>query len=395
MATLATDPFNRSNGDLTGDSGWIAFGTHDSLKISSNAVVRDVDPSANAYDGGIAWADDQWAECTVSSLSGAVDNGGGVMVRAQAGATTCYIAVVSGDGTVSVGKYVAGAYTHLATTAGVFFGGERVRLEAVGGTLRVYYNGLQLGSDISDSSIASGGRPGLIVKGAVGHALDAFAAGDFSALSNAVRTTLASDSFTRADSANLGTNWVVGPLPMKLASNQCVPTSTGEDEYQVYDDGTFVFPTDQWAEATMFVVGGGAGTGPCLVLRGPDAFHGANFYRWAVAPLGSNAIDLTKSVSGVVTSIATINVAWVSGDVLRVEAEGSTLRTYRNGVLVDTHTDTSVVSGRPGVGYSSVNTSAAIDDWSAGSLVSGPPPGPVTAPGSGGAAGRGGLMSVS
>jgi hypothetical protein len=71
----------------------------------------------------------------------------------------------------------------------------------------------------------------------------------------------------------------------------------------------------------------------------------------------------------------------VSGDVIRCEAEGTTIRVLKNGSLVTSWTDTAHASGQPGMtAYGS--TSASADDFEAGDLPAASGPTPITGTGS-------------
>ncbi len=57
----------------------------------------------------------------------------------------------------------------------------------------------------------------------------------------------------------------------------------------------------------------------------------------------------------------------MAGDVLRAEANGTTLRLYRNNVLVLATTDATIASGRAGITiYATTIADVELDDFSAG-----------------------------
>ncbi|NIP34094.1 MAG: hypothetical protein GWN18_04040, partial [Thermoplasmata archaeon] len=51
---------------------------------------------------------------------------------------------------------------------------------------------------------------------------------------------------------------------------------------------------------------------------------------------------------------------------IRIEAEGTTIRCKKNGTTVITVTDTSLAHGAPGIGTFFTNPSFRLDDWSGG-----------------------------
>ena len=59
----------------------------------------------------------------------------------------------------------------------------------------------------------------------------------------------------------------------------------------------------------------------------------------------------------------------MAGDVLRAEAEGTTLRLYRNNILVLAATDATIASGRAGITiYAATIADVELDDFSAGNF---------------------------
>jgi hypothetical protein len=80
-------------------------------------------------------------------------------------------------------------------------------------------------------------------------------------------------------------------------------------------------------------------------------------------------------VNGTFTSLGTTADAWNPGDVLRVEAQGTTIRLKRNGVTLITATDSAITSGNWGIAYSSTPASGSISSFAGGNFAGvGPPP---------------------
>ncbi len=71
--------------------------------------------------------------------------------------------------------------------------------------------------------------------------------------------------------------------------------------------------------------------------------------------------------AGVLTELAVEkSMVWVAGDVLRAETDGTTLRLYRNNVLVLATTDATNASGRAGITiYAATIADVELDDFSA------------------------------
>lgn len=74
--------------------------------------------------------------------------------------------------------------------------------------------------------------------------------------------------------------------------------------------------------------------------------------------------------AGVGRQLAAENsTVWVAGDVLRAEANGTTVRLYRNNVLVLATTDATIASGRAGITiYAATIADVELDDFSVGNF---------------------------
>lgn len=188
MSTLATDDFNRANAGTLGASYTRPTGVSagNEMGVVGNQVVPTDGTATAVYTGdhGAYWNDisapaDQWASMAVTTGGTAGGEIGiGLLLRQALAADTYYRIVVSADG-VSVAKTVGSTYSLVWTRAITWVNGDVLRAEMQGTTLRVYRNGVQLGSDTSDPSIASG-QPGVFysstASGAVG---DDWNAGNF------------------------------------------------------------------------------------------------------------------------------------------------------------------------------------------------------------------------
>lgn len=167
---------------------------------------------------------------------------------------------------------------------------------------------------------------------------------------------LATDNFTRADSTGLGANWTVvtseGSFDIHLNKALCHDKTV--DSCEFYNG--VVWPNDQYAEITVAGIQSpgqlGAGLG-CLVRASASA---QTYYR-AFATGSGGQFQLKKRIAGVGTTLATAAGSVVLGDVIRLEAIGTTLNVYKNGVLViGPVTDASIASGNAGIHYSSADT---------------------------------------
>lgn len=178
---------------------------------------------------------------------------------------------------------------------------------------------------------------------------------------------LAQDTFSAADGTALQSHnpaWTVragafaihsGAVHASAAATECAAAFTGA-----------AWPSDQYAECTITAAGSGLiAAGPAVRVSASGALDYYGYY-------GSGA----ASSSGI---FAVIAGAWIDlsgalpgalavGDVLRLEARGTTLTAKKNGLTVWSGSDARISGGAAGLcGYGS-STSLRMDGWSAGNL---------------------------
>lgn len=183
-----------------------------------------------------------------------------------------------------------------------------------------------------------------------------------------------SDDFNRADSTDLGANWdsgyggegalqivsqrVRGQAAPPLGSIETTPVGVANDQY---------------GQATIATLTGAPRIALEVLLRfgAPGTFSGYVFE----AALTGDRSAIYRFDAGVDTLLIAEGVTvWGPSDILRGEAEGSTLRLKRNGTTLLTTTDATYASGRTGLrifydtGASLAN--GEFDDFSMGDLTS-------------------------
>ncbi|MFE4697272.1 hypothetical protein ACFRIC_09280 [Streptomyces sp. NPDC056738] len=173
--------------------------------------------------------------------------------------------------------------------------------------------------------------------------------------------TTFTDSFGRADSSNLGPDWVEVSGDWAIISGQLSPGSAG---------GTIILraagamaSNDHFAQVTIAAT---TAASHGLWIRGNSNI--SNGYLWRN---DGSAWALFSVVGGSFTVIGTYAVAAAAGDVAKVQAVGSTITAYVNGTLRVSVVDTSVTSGTS-VGLRGESTSALrYDDFSAADVSAG------------------------
>jgi hypothetical protein len=185
--------------------------------------------------------------------------------------------------------------------------------------------------------------------------------------------SLNSDSFTRANSGNLGGNWTaesgaISGSPMSIVSNAATPSSGTNNSASFWSANSFT--ANQWAECIVNGTSNSSGVAG-VVLR---ASGGDNYYRVVMQPgtSGSNgAFTVAKVVSGVFTDIGgganALTIA--TGSLMHAEISGTTITVYINGTLVKTITDSSLASGSPGIAAFIGTHPVNITNWRGGDLV--------------------------
>lgn len=233
-----------------------------------------------------------------------------------------------------------------------------------------------------------------------------------------------SDTFTRADNADLGTSWspaYAARNPLNLVSNKIRALATTNESVELYmgavstptllysctganegppptgfttlaghglkrftatsscgQDTVSVgaidasawsssFNADQWAQGTLSTLPTGTNVDfPSLVVRAQASTGGYdNLYNATIYANGTNyTIEINKYVTGVQTTIGATYTGSVSvNDVFLLTAVGSQITLYQNGVARNTATDTSISTGGY-IGFGSFRSAiASVARW--------------------------------
>ena len=168
----------------------------------------------------------------------------------------------------------------------------------------------------------------------------------------------ATDNFNRANGA-LGANWSTDRDPITIVSNQA-KSSTSANSVAIRTAETFA--ANQYSQV---VWQGGLNNGGGPLVRHNGSNPGS--YYLAFLNAGTEALNIYSVTAGSYSSIGLAgSVTIANGDVLRLEASGTTIRALLNGVEKLSVTNTDRATGRPG--FEIFNTTVAIDDWGGGEL---------------------------
>lgn len=182
--------------------------------------------------------------------------------------------------------------------------------------------------------------------------------------------TTVTDDFNRANVAPLAAPWATGTgdSAMNLVSNAAAPSSTSADCAAIYNGtGAPSWGDDQSSSAKLTVTGT-AGSGPGVALWVRHAAAAKTGYRLAGDHAATNNFKLNRFSAGTGTSLVIFTQAFTDGDRFELRVTGpataARIEILRNGASVQVFTDNSTIaSGAPGIGFSSIDTSASLDDW--------------------------------
>lgn len=154
------------------------------------------------------------------------------------------------------------------------------------------------------------------------------------------------DNFDRADSGSLGANWteVITGFTVsgyQITSNVANPKVSGTTQIAIYTGSSF--GNDQYAQSVGAVSPYSWG----IVVR---MSSGGNGYSLSTPDSGTPLI-IGVVAGGATSHLQTITGVGVAvGDVIKLTAQGSTLRAYKNGTQVGTdQIDTTYTTGSPGI----------------------------------------------
>jgi len=143
------------------------------------------------------------------------------------------------------------------------------------------------------------------------------------------------DDFNRADSSDLGAGWVEVSGDWSIVSNQLSPGALGGTI--ILRAATAMASDDNSAQITIAAT---ASASQGVWCRGNANI--SNGYLWRN---NGTSWDLFSVVGGSFTSIGTYAAAAAPGDVAKVQAVGSTIKAFVNGVERVSVTDTGVTTG--------------------------------------------------
>ena len=184
--------------------------------------------------------------------------------------------------------------------------------------------------------------------------------------------SLATDNFNRTD-GGLGANWATqtGFTAPLIASNVVQTNAIGSDSVANYSAVTW--PNDQYSQVSATTINTATSRFVSATVRCATAAQ--SFYAAGLAgPFGASTTrELRKCVTGTTTTLASNTGTHATGDVVKCECNGTTIRHLVNGTQIHSVTDSSLASGRAGIFIfvdTGVVADAQLDNWDGGDLTS-------------------------
>jgi hypothetical protein len=169
--------------------------------------------------------------------------------------------------------------------------------------------------------------------------------------------TTHTESFNKADSDTLGPDltWTETAGDFDVVSNRISATSGS-----VCRAEADVSSANHYAQANIFFAG---------AYLGITARHAAAANTYYVGyGINTTLTEMYKRVAGSYTNLGTMNPAASSGDLYKVECNGSAIKLYIAGVQKISVTDTAIAGGTRG-GFDSINSTATADAYEISDLA--------------------------
>lgn len=165
------------------------------------------------------------------------------------------------------------------------------------------------------------------------------------------------DNFNRADNVDglSSLDWNTRQGSLRISNNEFY--GFGACCYGDVDSSVVDFSDDHSAQITVKALGTADHVGPAVRVTANGCY--------AIKADGFNSGDRRiQYINGTtLTTIGTVNIVPVVGDILKLTVQGSVITAYKNGVQVDQVSNTAYTTGQPGIFYSrgNINTSKGDD----------------------------------
>lgn len=409
--TLATDDFNRANNTNLGALWDAGYGTDDPLTLQSNRVTAtNVAPeSMETYVPSPALANDHWAQVALPDTVG-TGSGGTLTVNH----------LTSSVNGADQSSYTTASITPTANACVLVAVGNRTNTNYVGGPNipTLTGNGLTYVQVVTRSS-------GATTTTSVPSRITIFRAMGAAPTSGAITIDLAGQTqthtswsvteFTGADTSGThcsggivqsnSTNSAIagastspatvtlGSVPAsannatlswtRLFSNTAATVGTGFTQLSQAGDGpdgarylaqyklnaqtaSATFTNTGWITMAVEIRAAGTSLSASVLLRHTNAPTKTGYECRALMPSTTQGVEITAGTR--VTQSTASSWTWQSGDILRGEVEGTTIRCYgirgATETLITSFTDATLTSGKAGLSSATM----PMDDWVVGAF---------------------------
>lgn len=364
---LATDNFTRANGPI-GLNWNILEDSGCNPQVSSNQLTCTGGNGRVQYYGGLFWPADQYSQEAIVSIAG---GSVGPAVR-MVGNGYYYACTVGGFGTGSANVFILidtnGSQSLLTSTStATVSANDVVQMSITGSTMTCTNLTTHTTLLTTTDSTIPYGNPGTYI--ASGNVVDNWAGGGISAGS---KTTLATDSFVRANSANLGANWTCGfgTVCLQIISNQVQSASAAHGKEYYTATG---FPTNQFSMGQVIASNGDV-NGAIVRYQGTADTHYVGYVATLGGP-GTCHVSIDKDVAGAPTVLNTdsSNCTVTANDFVMAAVIGSVIYyvdTTSGALLLSAFDASSPLSGgAPGWSLNPTGSAPTMTSWSGGSVV--------------------------
>lgn len=308
MALPASDAFTGTNGTAltTYSAAWtLNSGNFD---IQSNALCANAaDTECGAHRNDETFDADQYSEAVIGALAGTV-SWVGVAVRCATDGSENYYGFYGAGSASQVFKVVSGTWTQIGSDFPAFSPGDVVRLEVEGTTLRAYIDGVQQGSDLTDSALSAGAAGVCGYSDATTSSLASWEGGNLGA-GDVTAPSLSSASATATGattaSGSVSTDEGNGTLYWVVTTSSTAPSAA---QVQAGQDATGAAAVDSGSQAV-------SGTGTQNVSGGFTGLTAETTYyaHFQQADAADNDSTVASSSSFTTEAASSFQAAWAAG----------------------------------------------------------------------------------
>jgi len=154
LSLPATEVFSGTDGTTPPNANWTNMAT--GVKILTNACAAvTAAVYAAAFWNADAFDNDQFAQATIL---GAFNNTGPIVRAVSSGGDNYYMLDANDSGATNtyLFKCIGGGFTLIQTFGVTFAGGDIAKISIAGTTIQCFKNAGQIGTDSTDSALASG-----------------------------------------------------------------------------------------------------------------------------------------------------------------------------------------------------------------------------------------------